>query len=185
MENSILERPPQVRISSHRFLLPTTEYTDQVRLPSRTINVPMPVKSLPADKPKIVFHAAMMSIQNFGFFMMYLAAWALQPPSDGELGTIELEGSSCDCSSGDLDSTSRPPLKDVHIGSQPGSVLGDAIRVRVHVDVLLLGGLPLRRHGLRRLHRRQLHVRVLLDRARDSGRRRLHELHLPRANRAL
>jgi len=54
----------------------------QVRLPSRTINVPMPVKSLPADKPKIVFHAAMMSIQNFGFFMMYLAAWALQPPSD-------------------------------------------------------------------------------------------------------
>ena len=31
----------------------------------------MPVVSLPADKPKIVFHAAMMAIQNFGFFTMY------------------------------------------------------------------------------------------------------------------
>jgi hypothetical protein len=31
----------------------------------------MPVLSLPADKPKIVFYGAMMAIQNFGFFLMY------------------------------------------------------------------------------------------------------------------
>jgi len=31
----------------------------------------MPVKSLPEDKSKIVFHAVMMSIQNMGFFKMY------------------------------------------------------------------------------------------------------------------
>ena len=31
----------------------------------------MGVVSLPEDKPKIVFHAAMMAIQNFGFFIMY------------------------------------------------------------------------------------------------------------------
>ena len=30
----------------------------------------MPVSSLAEDKPKIVFHAAMMAIQNFGFFNM-------------------------------------------------------------------------------------------------------------------
>jgi hypothetical protein len=35
----------------------------------------MAVKSLPEDKPKIVFHAAMMSIQNFGFMMMYWDTW--------------------------------------------------------------------------------------------------------------
>ena len=37
----------------------------------------MPV--LAADKPYIVFHAAMMSIQNFGFFIMYLAIWLATP----------------------------------------------------------------------------------------------------------
>lgn len=37
----------------------------------------MPV--LDADKPKIVFHAAMMSIQNFGFFIMYFAIWLATP----------------------------------------------------------------------------------------------------------
>ena len=31
----------------------------------------MSVLSLPEDKPKIVFHAAMMAIQNTGFFHMY------------------------------------------------------------------------------------------------------------------
>jgi len=31
----------------------------------------MPAKSLPADKPKILFYGAMMAIQNFGFFLMY------------------------------------------------------------------------------------------------------------------
>ena len=40
----------------------------------------MPV--LDADKPKIVFHAAMMSIQNFGFFVMYFAIWLATPAAD-------------------------------------------------------------------------------------------------------
>ena len=35
--------------------------------------------SLPADKPKIVFHAAMMAIQNFGFFIMYFDIWGATP----------------------------------------------------------------------------------------------------------
>eukprot|EP00937_MAST-01D_sp_MAST-1D-sp2_P000677 g677.t1 len=35
----------------------------------------MPVKSLPEDKAKIAFHAAMMAIQNFGFFIMYAFLW--------------------------------------------------------------------------------------------------------------
>jgi len=35
----------------------------------------MPVQSLPGDKPKLVFHAAMMVIQNFGFFTMYYDIW--------------------------------------------------------------------------------------------------------------
>ena len=39
----------------------------------------MAVKSLPADKPKIVFHAAMMCLQNFGFFIMYFAIWLATP----------------------------------------------------------------------------------------------------------
>merc|ERR1711988_977813 len=39
----------------------------------------MPVESLPEDKPKIVFHAAMMAIQNFGFFTMYYDTWGATP----------------------------------------------------------------------------------------------------------
>ena len=42
----------------------------------------MPVYSLPEDKPKIVFHAAMMTIQNFGFFIMYWHNWGATPVSD-------------------------------------------------------------------------------------------------------
>ena len=42
----------------------------------------MPVKSLPADKPKIIFHIAMMCIQNFGFFLMYLASWIATPEAE-------------------------------------------------------------------------------------------------------
>jgi hypothetical protein len=39
----------------------------------------MPVKSLPEDKPKIVFHAAMMAIENMGFFQMYWDLWGATP----------------------------------------------------------------------------------------------------------
>eukprot|EP00663_Eupelagonemidae_sp_cell21sb_P001042 gene1042-biopygen5772 len=39
----------------------------------------MPVKPLAADKPKIVFHVAMMAIQNFGFFIMYFTLWLNTP----------------------------------------------------------------------------------------------------------
>uniref|UniRef100_A0A7S1NNI7 Uncharacterized protein n=1 Tax=Eutreptiella gymnastica TaxID=73025 RepID=A0A7S1NNI7_9EUGL len=39
----------------------------------------MPVRSLPEDKPKIVFHAVMMAIQNFGFFVMYYGLWGATP----------------------------------------------------------------------------------------------------------
>lgn len=39
----------------------------------------MAVVSLPEDKPKIVFHAAMMAIQNFGFFTMYYDIWGATP----------------------------------------------------------------------------------------------------------
>lgn len=42
----------------------------------------MPVVSLPEDKPKIVFHAAMMAIQNFGFFTMYFDVWGSTPADD-------------------------------------------------------------------------------------------------------
>ena len=44
------------------------------------------VLSLPQDKPKIAFHAAMMAIQNFGFFKMYFDVW----------GTIPYTESVCD-----------------------------------------------------------------------------------------
>merc|ERR1719181_1834992 len=37
------------------------------------------VLSLPEDKPKIVFHATMMAIQNFGFFIMYFDIWGSTP----------------------------------------------------------------------------------------------------------
>lgn len=42
----------------------------------------MPVASLVEDKPKIVFHAAMMAIQNFGFFIMYYDLWGATPYGD-------------------------------------------------------------------------------------------------------
>ena len=35
--------------------------------------------SRPADKPKIAFHATMMAIQNFGFFIMYYDIWGATP----------------------------------------------------------------------------------------------------------
>jgi len=37
------------------------------------------VSSLPADKPKIAFHATMMAIQNAGFFIMYFTVWMATP----------------------------------------------------------------------------------------------------------
>ena len=40
------------------------------------------VKSSPADKPKIVFHATMMAIQNYGFFAMYFATWMATPAAE-------------------------------------------------------------------------------------------------------
>ena len=42
----------------------------------------MPVKSLPADKPKIIFHVTMMAIQNFGFFTMYYDIWGDTPAAE-------------------------------------------------------------------------------------------------------
>jgi len=42
----------------------------------------MGVKSLAADKPKIVFHAAMLTVQNFGFFAMYFATWMATPEAE-------------------------------------------------------------------------------------------------------
>lgn len=40
------------------------------------------VFSLPEDKPKIAFHAAMMAIENFGFFMMYWDSWGSTPAAE-------------------------------------------------------------------------------------------------------
>ena len=37
------------------------------------------VRSTPADKPKIAFHAAMMTVQNFGFMIMYYDTWGNTP----------------------------------------------------------------------------------------------------------
>ena len=46
----------------------------------------MPVESLAADKPKILFFAAMMAIQNYGFFEMYFSLFPFIPASvDGGL----------------------------------------------------------------------------------------------------
>ena len=39
----------------------------------------MPVTSLTRDKPKIVGHAAMMFVQNFGFMLFYYAIWGATP----------------------------------------------------------------------------------------------------------
>lgn len=41
----------------------------------------MPVISLPEDKPKLMFYAAMMWIQNFGFFLMYFMMYQSIPGS--------------------------------------------------------------------------------------------------------
>ena len=40
----------------------------------------MAVSPLPEDKPKLVFHAAMMTIQNIGFMMMYYDIWGDTSP---------------------------------------------------------------------------------------------------------
>jgi len=37
---------------------------------------------LSEDKPKIAFNAAMMWVQNFGFFLMYLMMWIFMPDKD-------------------------------------------------------------------------------------------------------
>jgi len=37
---------------------------------------------LPEDKPKIAFNAAMMWVQNFGFFLMYLMMWIFMPKAE-------------------------------------------------------------------------------------------------------
>jgi len=45
----------------------------------------MAVTSFPEDKPKIMFYAAMMWIQNFGFFFMYFLMYMSMPdPAGGE-----------------------------------------------------------------------------------------------------
>ena len=41
----------------------------------------MPAISLPADKPKILFFAAMMAIQNYGFHSMYYSIFLGTPVS--------------------------------------------------------------------------------------------------------
>ena len=55
---------------------------------------PAPVASgiiipLDADKPKIAFHAAMMAIQNFGFFVMYWDIWGATPSSAYQDGVCD------------------------------------------------------------------------------------------------
>ena len=50
----------------------------------------MTVKSLPEDKSKIVFHAAMMCVSNFGFFKMYYDIWGSTPgPQTGGTDTCK------------------------------------------------------------------------------------------------
>ena len=55
-----------------------SRYADFVAAGSRSfaeargaLLVAMGVISSPADKPKILLYAAMMAIQNFGFYLMY------------------------------------------------------------------------------------------------------------------
>uniref|UniRef100_A0A7S0FXJ7 EXPERA domain-containing protein n=1 Tax=Pyrodinium bahamense TaxID=73915 RepID=A0A7S0FXJ7_9DINO len=43
----------------------------------------MPVLSIPEDKPKIMFYAAMMWVQNFGFFLMYFMMYKSIPDPEG------------------------------------------------------------------------------------------------------
>jgi len=60
----------------------------------------MAVISLPEDKPKIVFHAAMMAIQNFGFFMMYWDIWGNTPSAstcDGTRFAVAFMALTCFC----------------------------------------------------------------------------------------
>ena len=52
----------------------------------------MGVVSLPEDKPKIVFHITMMSLQNFGFFIMYFALWIGTPEAEACAETRFAEG---------------------------------------------------------------------------------------------
>lgn len=47
---------------------------------------------LAADKPKIVFHIAMMSLQNFGFFIMFFAIWLATPDAETCAETRFAEG---------------------------------------------------------------------------------------------
>ena len=47
------------------------------------------VKSLPQDKAKIVFHSAMMAVQNFGFMILYHDIWGSTP---GPIPTIAANG---------------------------------------------------------------------------------------------
>ena len=39
----------------------------------------MPALSLPEKKPKIVFHSAMMAMQNLGFMFFYWDTWGSMP----------------------------------------------------------------------------------------------------------
>eukprot|EP00442_Polarella_glacialis_P038521 CAMPEP_0115102664 /NCGR_PEP_ID=MMETSP0227-20121206/34055_1 /TAXON_ID=89957 /ORGANISM="Polarella glacialis, Strain CCMP 1383" /LENGTH=183 /DNA_ID=CAMNT_0002498835 /DNA_START=35 /DNA_END=586 /DNA_ORIENTATION=+ len=43
----------------------------------------MPVLSMPEDKPKLMFYAAMMWMQNFGFFLMYFMMYTAIPEPEG------------------------------------------------------------------------------------------------------
>merc|ERR1712070_69260 len=45
-------------------------------------SIAMPTRSLPEDKPKIVFMAAMMAIQNYGFYQMYYQIYGGIPKID-------------------------------------------------------------------------------------------------------
>jgi len=55
----------------------------------------MPVRSLPEDKPKIVFHAAMMAIENFGFFTMYYDLWGFTPGATAGVDPCESTRFAC------------------------------------------------------------------------------------------
>jgi len=57
--------------SSTRVLLPKARRIEMVSF-----------KSPPEDKVKIVFHITMMSVQNFGFFIMYFGLWLSTPVAE-------------------------------------------------------------------------------------------------------
>mmetsp|Transcript_122886 Transcript_122886/g.274491 ORF Transcript_122886/g.274491 Transcript_122886/m.274491 type:complete len:169 (-) Transcript_122886:91-597(-) len=49
----------------------------------------MPTVSIPQDKPKLMFYAAMMWVQNFGFFVMYFMLYQHIPdPSTGDCDNL-------------------------------------------------------------------------------------------------